>query len=155
MAIRVLIAEDSESIRKWYQYALGSISDIELLPMAKSGYEAVAFFAMHQPDVLILDMEMESRDAGLQAGYQVVILDNLSNSKREVAGAVGDVAGQEQRRSFGLHGQGVAQRPPDVQKVSGSQLCHGAGGPAAHLKKDDQIAAGGPADGKGPAPQYF
>ena len=29
----------------------------------------------------------------LQAGYQVVILDNLSNSKREVAGAVGDVAG--------------------------------------------------------------
>ena len=29
----------------------------------------------------------------LQAGYQVVILDNLSNSKREVAGAVGDIAG--------------------------------------------------------------
>ena len=74
MAIRVLIAEDSESIRKWYQYALGSISDIELLPMAKSGYEAVAFFAMHQPDVLILDMEMESRDAGLQAGYQVLAM---------------------------------------------------------------------------------
>ncbi|NCB36349.1 MAG: response regulator transcription factor [Clostridia bacterium] len=74
MAIRVLIAEDSESIRKWYQYALGSITDIELLPMAKSGYEAVAFFAMHQPDVLILDMEMESRDAGLQAGHQVLTM---------------------------------------------------------------------------------
>lgn len=74
MGIKVLIAEDSESIRKWYQHALGSVADITLLPMAKSGYEAVAFFAMHQPDVLILDMEMESRDAGLQAGYQVLAM---------------------------------------------------------------------------------
>lgn len=31
----------------------------------------------------------------LQAGYQVVILDNLSNSKREVAGAVGNIAGAD------------------------------------------------------------
>ena len=72
MKIRVLIAEDNESIRKWYAYALASAEDIELLPMASNGYEAVALAAIHKPDVMILDMEMESRDAGLQAGYQVV-----------------------------------------------------------------------------------
>lgn len=72
MSIRVLIAEDNESIRKWYDYALGTAEDIELLPMATNGYEAVALAAMHKPDVVILDMEMESRDAGLQAGYQIL-----------------------------------------------------------------------------------
>ena len=37
MKIRVLIAEDSESIRKWYQYALEQAEDSELLPMATNG----------------------------------------------------------------------------------------------------------------------
>lgn len=72
MKIRLLIAEDNESIRKWYAYALGTVEELELMPMASNGYEAVAFVAMHKPDVVILDMEMESRDAGLQAGYQIL-----------------------------------------------------------------------------------
>ena len=33
MKIRVLIAEDDQSIRKWYAYSLGSMEDIELLPI--------------------------------------------------------------------------------------------------------------------------
>ena len=36
MKIRVLIAEDDQSIRKWYAYSLGSMEDIELLPMAET-----------------------------------------------------------------------------------------------------------------------
>lgn len=72
MSIRVLIADDSESIRKWYAYALGSAKDIELLPLAANGYEAVAAALLHKPDVVILDIEMESRDAGLQAGRQIL-----------------------------------------------------------------------------------
>ena len=65
MKIRVLIAEDDQSIRKWYAYSLGSMEDIELL-------QAVASAVLYHPDVLILDMEMESRDAGLKAGQQVL-----------------------------------------------------------------------------------
>lgn len=72
MKIRVLIAEDSESIRKWYAYALGEVDDIALLPMASNGYEAVALAAVHKPDVVILDIEMESREAGLHAGRQIL-----------------------------------------------------------------------------------
>lgn len=72
MKIRVLIAEDDQSIRKWYAYSLGSMEDIELLPMAENGYQAVASAVLYHPDVLILDMEMESRDAGLKAGQQVL-----------------------------------------------------------------------------------
>ena len=74
MGIKVLIAEDSPSIRKWYEYALGSVKDIDILPMASNGYEAVSFTAIHQPDVVIMDMEMESRDAGIQAGAQILAM---------------------------------------------------------------------------------
>ena len=34
LKIRVLIAEDNESIRKWYQVSLQEAEDIDLLPMA-------------------------------------------------------------------------------------------------------------------------
>ena len=56
MKIRVLIAEDDQSIRKWYAYSLGSMEDIELLPTAENGYQAVASAVLYHPDVLILDM---------------------------------------------------------------------------------------------------
>lgn len=74
MEIKVLIAEDSESIRKWYAFALKEQKDITLVPMAANGYEAVANAALYKPDVVILDMEMETRDAGLQAGCQILAM---------------------------------------------------------------------------------
>lgn len=72
MKIRVLLADDDESIRKWYSYVFSQTEDIELLPMAKNGYEAVSLAAMHKPDVVILDVEMEIRDSGLMAGRQIL-----------------------------------------------------------------------------------
>lgn len=74
MPIRVQIAEDDPSLRKWYAFVLEKAQEIELLPMASSGYEAVALAAIHKPDVVILDIEMESHDAGLQAGAQIMTL---------------------------------------------------------------------------------
>lgn len=72
MKIKVLLADDDESIRKWYAYVFSSAEDIELLPMAKNGYEAVSLAAIHKPDVIILDVEMEIRDSGLMAGRQIL-----------------------------------------------------------------------------------
>ena len=72
MKIKVLLADDDESIRKWYAYVFSSAEDIELLPMAKNGYEAVSLAAIHHPDVIILDIEMEIRDSGLMAGRQIL-----------------------------------------------------------------------------------
>lgn len=72
MSIRVLMADDNESLRKWYAYALSQDEEIELLPMASNGYEAVSLAAIHKPDVIILDVEMELRDSGLMAGRQIL-----------------------------------------------------------------------------------
>lgn len=74
MKIRVLIAEDNESIRKWYQVSLQEAEDIDLLPMAANGYEAISLAARHHPDVVILDIEMECKDAGIMAGYQILAM---------------------------------------------------------------------------------
>lgn len=74
MKIRVLVAEDNESIRKWYRFTLGQAEDIELTPMGANGYEAIALTAQYHPDVVILDMEMENRDAGIYAGCQILAM---------------------------------------------------------------------------------
>ena len=74
MKIRVLIAEDNESIRKWYQVSLQEAEDIDLLPMAANGYEAISLAARYHPDVVILDIEMECEDAGIMAGYQILAM---------------------------------------------------------------------------------
>ena len=74
MKIRVLIAEDNESIRKWYQVSLQEAEDIDLLPMAANGYEAISLAARYHPDVVILDIEMECKDAGIMAGYQILAM---------------------------------------------------------------------------------
>lgn len=74
MPIRLLLADDSESIRKWYAYVFSQEKEIDLLPMASTGYEAISFAAMYHPDVIILDMEMENRDSGLIAGQQILAM---------------------------------------------------------------------------------
>lgn len=74
MKIRVLIAEDNASIRRWYQVSLQQAEDIELLPMAANGYEAISLAARHRPDVVVMDVEMERHDAGIIAGYQILAL---------------------------------------------------------------------------------
>jgi hypothetical protein len=57
-----------------------------------------------------------------------------------------DAARQEQRRCFGFHDKGVAERSPYIQNVSGNQLGHGRGNPATDLEKDDHISGRDPAD---------
>ena len=80
MKIRVLIAEDNESIRKWYQVSLQEAEDIDLLPMAANGYEAISLAARYHPDVVILDIEMECKDAGIMAGYQILAMNPETNN---------------------------------------------------------------------------
>jgi len=70
--IRVLIAEDSEPMRRYYAYVFKDAAGFELLPTASNGYEAIAMAALYKPDVAILDVEMESRDAGLRAGESIL-----------------------------------------------------------------------------------
>jgi DNA-binding NarL/FixJ family response regulator len=69
--IRILIADDHESFRSGLRALLSNQADLELVGEAVSGSEAVARAAELQPDVVLMDLNMEGGD-GISATRQIV-----------------------------------------------------------------------------------
>ena len=77
--IRVLIAEDMPALLRKYKRELETESEIHIVAAVHSGYEAVMQSALLRPDVVLMDIEMETRTAGLDATRQ--ILQQLPDTK--------------------------------------------------------------------------
>jgi len=77
--IRVLIAEDMEPIRKRYVKMLSETEDIQVVANVSSGEEAILQAHRIQPDIILMDIEMESKDAGLRAAKE--LLEQYDNLK--------------------------------------------------------------------------
>lgn len=65
--IKVLIAEDVEPIRKRYVTILSQDSGIEVISDVGTGISACENTRKYQPDVILMDIEMETKDAGIRA----------------------------------------------------------------------------------------
>lgn len=65
--IKVLIAEDMEPLRRLYKKIIDSAPDMEVVADTDTGREAVTLALQARPDVILMDIEMEDRDAGLRA----------------------------------------------------------------------------------------
>lgn len=65
--IKVLIAEDMEPLRRLYKKIINSAPDMEVVADTDNGKDAVTLSLQTQPDVILMDIEMETRDAGLRA----------------------------------------------------------------------------------------
>jgi len=70
--IKVLVAEDIESIRKRYCSIFAKDPSIIVCGTAKNGYEAVMLAALHKPDVVLMDLEMEDKEAGIRATREIL-----------------------------------------------------------------------------------
>jgi len=70
--IKVLIAEDMPALLKKYQRLLEKDSELEVVAAVQNGYEAVMKTVLCQPDVILMDIEMETRTAGLDAASQIL-----------------------------------------------------------------------------------
>ena len=70
--IKVLIAEDLEPIREKYAYYLGQCPEIELTGSVSSGTEAVSAALASPPDIILMDIEMETKDAGIRASREIL-----------------------------------------------------------------------------------
>lgn len=79
MRIKVLIAEDILPILNRYRSLLQGDEEIEVVAAVQSGNEATMMSFMHRPDVVLLDIEMETRTAGLDAAKK--ILEHLPETK--------------------------------------------------------------------------
>ncbi len=73
--IRVLIAEDMEPIRRKYVKIINASEDLEVVSDVGTGEEAVEQAKETKPDVILMDIEMETPDAGIRA-TQSILQDN-------------------------------------------------------------------------------
>ncbi|ULL18002.1 DNA-binding response regulator [Paenibacillus sp. H1-7] len=70
-SIRVLIVDDMEAHRRRLERIIAGCGDMESVASANSGYEAVLYAALHQPDIVLMDIEMEDPLAGIHAAKQI------------------------------------------------------------------------------------
>lgn len=70
--IKVMIAEDMDAIRKRYVKILNQSDSIEVVADVASGEEAVEKYNETRPDVVLMDIEMETPDAGIKASQAIL-----------------------------------------------------------------------------------
>lgn len=71
-AIKVLIVEDDDLIAKRYQMILSKDPGIEFVGRAASGYEGTMLAALYKPDIILMDIELEDKQAGLRATSEIL-----------------------------------------------------------------------------------
>lgn len=77
--IKVLIVDDMEAIRRRLERIISKQPDMELVPSASTGHDAVEHATIYKPDVILMDIEMENKYAGIMAAKE--ISENLMNTK--------------------------------------------------------------------------
>lgn len=70
--IKVLIVEDDPLISKRYQMILSKDEQIECVGSASSGYEGTMLAALNKPDIILMDVELEDKEAGLRAASEIL-----------------------------------------------------------------------------------
>jgi DNA-binding NarL/FixJ family response regulator len=75
---RILIVDDSSSIREFLKINLASEPDIQIIGVADNGQAGIDQVRKHQPDLVLMDIEMPGKIDGIQATE--VIVRNFSNT---------------------------------------------------------------------------
>lgn len=71
MPIKVLLVDDHKIVRQGVRAYLQTLADITVIAEADSGASAVAAVEQHQPDVVLMDLEMPGDLDGIAATRQV------------------------------------------------------------------------------------
>ena len=68
----VLIVDDLSSIREFLKFELSSEPDLEIVGLADNGEQAIAQVKEHQPDVVLMDIDMPGRIDGIKATEKII-----------------------------------------------------------------------------------
>lgn len=69
--INILVVDDMEAHRRRLERLIESCEDMKCIASAQSGEEAVKQAEIHQPDIVLMDIEMEDKLAGINAAKQI------------------------------------------------------------------------------------
>lgn len=69
--IKVMIVDDMEAHRRRLSRIIDKESNMTVVSTANNGYEAVMYAAIHKPDIILMDIEMEEAIAGITASKQI------------------------------------------------------------------------------------
>ena len=70
--IKVMIVDDMVSLCRKYDAVFAQEEDLEVVALAHDGYQAIMKSAVTRPDVILMDIEMESKYAGIAATRQIL-----------------------------------------------------------------------------------
>lgn len=70
--IRIMMADDSPEIRSYFSNIISHEADMDLVGTAASGVEAVQMANELRPDIILMDIQMETRIAGISASKQIL-----------------------------------------------------------------------------------
>jgi NarL family two-component system response regulator LiaR len=71
MPIKVLLVDDHKIVRQGVRAYLHTLADIQVIAEAESGVAAVSAVVQHQPDVVLMDLEMPGELDGIAATRQI------------------------------------------------------------------------------------
>lgn len=70
--IKVLITEDIEPLRLRYKNILNKNEEIEVIGDVGTAKEACEMVRQYEPDVVLMDLELEDKDAGVRAIFEIL-----------------------------------------------------------------------------------
>ncbi len=74
MAIRIIIADDFQLLREDLRDTLSAQPDMEIVGLAESGSQVVDLAENIHFDIILMDIEMETLKAGIEAAEQIIIM---------------------------------------------------------------------------------
>ncbi len=69
--IRIVIVDDFEDIRNHFKMILARETDMEVVATASSGAEGYEVVMQHQPDIVLMDVQMETEMAGIETTRKI------------------------------------------------------------------------------------
>ncbi len=69
--VKLLVVDDLKIHIRRLQRLIDAQEDLEVVATAENGYEAVMMAAMHEPDIILMDIQMEHNMAGIEAAKQI------------------------------------------------------------------------------------
>jgi two-component system NarL family response regulator len=139
--LRLILADDHPVLRDGLSLILGAVTDMAVVAQASTGEEALDLFIKHEPDVLILDLQMPG-EGGVNTvkrllkkrpGAKILILTTYDTDediyRTMLAGAIGYVLKDTPRDELILAIRTIASGQRYMSRTAGAKLAGRIGAP--------------------------